>query len=64
MKATGTERVFIEYALGARWDRPELHKMLDQLRAGDVVVVRKLDWLIGQSQEELTGGGIIHCTSW
>ena len=28
-----------------RWDRPELHRMLDQLREGDVVVVWKLDRL-------------------
>ena len=27
------------------WDRPELHRMLDQLREGDVVVVWKLDRL-------------------
>lgn len=30
---------------GARWDRPELHRLLDQLRHGDVLVVRKLDRL-------------------
>src|SRR5512134_1226954 len=28
-----------------RWDRPELHRALDQLRMGDVVVVWKLDRL-------------------
>ena len=32
-------------ASGGRWDRPELHRMLDQLREGDVVVVWKLDRL-------------------
>src|SRR4051794_30185982 len=30
---------------GGRWDRPELHRLLDQLRPGDVVVVWKLDRL-------------------
>jgi DNA invertase Pin-like site-specific DNA recombinase len=30
---------------GGRWDRPELHQMIDQLRNGDVVVVWKLDRL-------------------
>jgi hypothetical protein len=30
-------------ASGARWDRPELNYLLDQLREGDTVVVWKLD---------------------
>lgn len=41
----GCERVFKEAASGGRWDRPELHRALDQLRAGDVLVVWKLDRL-------------------
>jgi DNA invertase Pin-like site-specific DNA recombinase len=41
----GCERIFEEAASGARWDRPELHRMIDQLRTGDVVVVWKLDRL-------------------
>lgn len=41
----GVERVFTEHASGGRWDRPELQRMLDQLRPGDVVVVWKLDRL-------------------
>lgn len=45
LEAEGAERLFTEHASGGRWDRPELHKMLDQLRAGDVVVVWKLDRL-------------------
>ena len=36
---------FREKASGGRWDRPELHKLLDQLRKGDVLVVWKLDRL-------------------
>ena len=39
------ERVFEEQASGARWNRPELQRLMDQLRAGDVVVVWKLDRL-------------------
>src|SRR5262249_2582041 len=31
--------------LGGRWDRPELHRLLDQLRPGDVVIVWELDRL-------------------
>ncbi|WP_420594319.1 recombinase family protein [Deinococcus sp.] len=41
----GAERVFTEHASGGRWDRPELHKMLGQLRPGDTVIVWKLDRL-------------------
>ncbi len=45
LSAAGCTRVFEERASGGRWDRPELHRMLDQLREGDVVVVWKLDRL-------------------
>ena len=45
LKAAGCNRVFEETASGGRWDRPELHRMLDHLREGDVVVVWKLDRL-------------------
>ena len=41
----GVERIFQEEISGGRWDRPELHKLLDQLRPGDLVVVWKLDRL-------------------
>jgi DNA invertase Pin-like site-specific DNA recombinase len=42
LKTAGCTRVYEEKASGGRWDRPQLHRMLDQLRAGDVVVVWKL----------------------
>ena len=45
LKAAGCRRLFEEAASGGRWDRPELHRMLDQLRDGDTVVVWKLDRL-------------------
>lgn len=45
LKAAGARRVFQENASGGRWDRPELHRLLDQLRQGDVVIVWKLDRL-------------------
>jgi DNA invertase Pin-like site-specific DNA recombinase len=41
----GCDRIFEEAASGGRWDRPELHRMIDHLRSGDVVVVWKLDRL-------------------
>jgi DNA invertase Pin-like site-specific DNA recombinase len=45
LRAAGCRRVFEEKASGGRWDRPELHRLLDQLREGDIVVVWKLDRL-------------------
>jgi DNA invertase Pin-like site-specific DNA recombinase len=45
LKAAGCARVYEEKASGGRWDRPQLHRMLDHLREGDVVVVWKLDRL-------------------
>ena len=45
LKNAGAERIYQEHASGGRWDRPELHKLMDQLRPGDVLVVWKLDRL-------------------
>src|SRR3954469_23288251 len=45
LKSAGCKRVFEDKASGGRWDRPELHRLLDQLRAGDTLVVWKLDRL-------------------
>lgn len=45
LQETGCDRLFEEAASGGRWDRPQLHRMLDQLRPGDIVVVWKLDRL-------------------
>jgi DNA invertase Pin-like site-specific DNA recombinase len=45
LRAAGCRRIFEETASGGRWDRPELHRLLDQLREGDTVVVWKLDRL-------------------
>ena len=45
LKAARCERIYREKASGGRWERPELHRLLDQLRKGDVLVVWKLDRL-------------------
>lgn len=45
LKLAGAKKIFEEKASGGRWDRPQLHRMLDQLHEGDIVVVWKLDRL-------------------
>lgn len=35
----------MQKSVRGRWDRPELHRLLDQLRSGDTLVVWKLDRL-------------------
>lgn len=54
LKAAGCERIFREKASGGRWDRPELHRILDQLRKDDVLVVLKLDRLSRSLRDVLT----------
>ena len=46
LRAAGCRRLFEATASGGRWDRPELHRLLDHLREGDTVVVWKLDRLL------------------
>ena len=43
--AAGADRIFEDQASGGRWERPQLHQMIDFLRSEDVVVVWKLDRL-------------------
>lgn len=45
LRDAGCEKVYEETASGGRWDRPMLHRMLENLEEGDVVVVWKLDRL-------------------
>lgn len=45
LKGAGAERIFEDKASGGRWDRPELQRLMDHLRPGDVVMVWKLDRL-------------------
>jgi DNA invertase Pin-like site-specific DNA recombinase len=54
LKKAGCERIYREKASGRRWDRPELHRLLDQLRRGDVLVVWKLDRLSRSLRDVLT----------
>lgn len=42
LQNVGVERIFEEKVTGTRLNRPELQKMLDTLRNGDVVIVTDL----------------------
>ena len=54
LQSARCELVFREKASGGRWDRPELRKLLSQLRKGDVLVVWKLDRLSRSLRDVLT----------
>lgn len=45
LTAAGAERIFADKISGSSRKRPELDRMLDQLRDGDVIVVTKYDRL-------------------
>lgn len=45
LKEAGAERIFADKISGSKRQRPELDRMLDQLRHGDVVLVTKYDRL-------------------
>jgi DNA invertase Pin-like site-specific DNA recombinase len=54
LKGAGCERIYREKASGGRWERPELRRLLDQLRKGDVLIVWKLDRLSRSLRDVLT----------
>lgn len=53
LTAAGCTRIFAEKISGAQRDRPELARMLDHLRAGDVVTVTRLDRLARSTRDLL-----------
>ena len=53
LKEAGCRRTFEEKGSGARRDRPELAKLLDQIREEDVVVVTRLDRLARSTKDLL-----------
>jgi DNA invertase Pin-like site-specific DNA recombinase len=63
LKDAKCRRVFQEKKSGTRADRPELRRMMDQLREGDTVVVWRLDRLARSTRdllelcEEINGAG-------
>lgn len=53
LKGAGCKRIFEEKISGAKKQRPELTRMLDQLRTGDVLVVSRLDRLARSTRDLL-----------
>jgi DNA invertase Pin-like site-specific DNA recombinase len=53
LKKAGCKKIFREKVSGASRDRPELTRMLDQIRDGDIVVVWKLDRLARSTRDLL-----------
>ena len=53
LQESGCERIFEETASGAKRDRPELKAVLDFMRAGDNLVVWKLDRLARSTRQLL-----------
>jgi DNA invertase Pin-like site-specific DNA recombinase len=49
----GCRRIYEDKVSGARRDRPQLARMLDQMREGDVVVVYRLDRLARSTRDLL-----------
>jgi DNA invertase Pin-like site-specific DNA recombinase len=54
LEAAGCQIIFTEKASGGRWERPELHRLLAQLRPGNTLVVWKLDRLARSLRDVLT----------
>ena len=53
LRAVGAEKVFRETASGARADRGQLRRALDQLDKGDVLMVTRLDRLARSTRDLL-----------
>ena len=53
LEAAGAERIFAEKVSGTKKARPDLDRMIDQLREADVVVVTKYDRLSRSLQDLL-----------
>jgi len=53
LKEVGCRRIYEEKISGAKRDRPQLARLLDQIRDGDVVVVTRLDRLARSTRDLL-----------
>ena len=59
LKQAGCKRIFQEKVSGAHRQRPELAKMLEQLREGDTIIVWKLDRLARSTRDLLEISDVI-----
>ena len=62
LHAAGCTKLFSEKITGTRRDRPELVRMLDHLRHGDIVTVTRLDRLARSTRDLLEIAERIHAT--
>jgi DNA invertase Pin-like site-specific DNA recombinase len=53
LKKAGCRRIFQEKIFGSNRNRPELRRMLDHIREGDIIVVWKLDRLARSTRDLL-----------
>jgi DNA invertase Pin-like site-specific DNA recombinase len=53
LKAAGAEKIFKEVASGAKTDRAQLHKLLNALDEGDLLLVTRLDRLARSTRDLL-----------
>lgn len=53
LKGVGCKRIYEEKVSGAKRDRPQLARLIDQVRDGDVVVVTRLDRLARSTRDLL-----------
>lgn len=60
LKLAKVDRVYQEKASGAKTDRPELMKLLDNARKGDVVIVWKLDRLARSIRQLIDTAALLH----
>ena len=59
LKAAGAEKTFADKITGTARSRPELDRLFDQLRQGDVITVTKYDRL-ARSLRDLLDLSLIH----
>ena len=53
LEKAGCKKIFREKVSGASRERPQFQRMLDQIRAGDTIVVWKLDRLARSTRDLL-----------
>jgi DNA invertase Pin-like site-specific DNA recombinase len=60
LKAAGCERIFKEKITGTKKDRPELDKLLDQIRTGDTIIISELTRLSRSTKDLFELVEVIH----